>query len=64
MTDELRRKIEEFIMEYENNKKQRYDNISNANSWDILKRQENLLENAISLLADTVKNDNDMGYIM
>ena len=56
MTDELRREIEAFILGYENNKNDRYKNISNANSWSILEKQEDLLEKAISLLEVIIRN--------
>ena len=46
MKDELRKRIEQFIIDYENNIDDVHNNIANMNSF---------LETAISLLAECVK---------
>ena len=46
MKDELRQRIEKFIIDYENNIDDVHDNIANMDSF---------LETAISLLAECVK---------
>ena len=46
MQDELRKRIEQFIVDYENNIDDVHDNIANMDSF---------LETAISLLTETVQ---------
>jgi len=46
MKDELRKRIEQFILDYENNIDDVHDNIANMDS---------ILETAISLLTETVQ---------
>jgi len=47
MQDELRKRIEQFIVDYENNIDDVHDNIANMDSF---------LETAIGLLAECTKN--------